>query len=78
MRCDFDRLPRTRFGAVAVRDIGRHLWISGTHGRTYFVKTVELIAKWKDAETACFDQITTALEQASDHSRKTDDRIAFY
>jgi hypothetical protein len=60
IRCDFDRLPRARFGAVAVRDIGWHLWIAGTPGLRYFVKTVALIAKEKDLGDAFFDQITTA------------------
>jgi hypothetical protein len=44
---------------VAVRDIGWHLWIAGTIGQRYFVKTVESIAKEKDVAEAFFDQITT-------------------
>ena len=63
-RCDFDRLPRARFGAVAVRDIGWHLWIAGTPGQEYFVKTVALIAKEKGVSEAFFDQITTAAWNA--------------
>jgi hypothetical protein len=45
---------------VAVRGIGQHLWIAGTIGQRYFVKTVELIAKEKDVAEAFFDQLTTA------------------
>jgi len=46
IRRDFDRLPRARLVAGAVRDIGRHLW-------------VEWIAKKKGVAEALFDQITT-------------------
>jgi hypothetical protein len=64
IRCDFDRRPRARFGTVAVRGIGWHLWIAGTLGRKYFVKAVELFAKEKDVAEAFFDQITTAAWNA--------------
>ena len=60
IRCDLDRLLRARFGVVAVRDIGRHLWIASTPGQRHFVKTVALIAKEKDLAETFFDQITTA------------------
>jgi len=63
IRCDFDRLPRARFGTVAVRDIGWHLWIAGTLEQRYFVKVVEWIAKEKDVAEAFFDQITTTVWQ---------------
>ena len=49
---------------MAVRDIGWHLWIAGTPGQKYFVKTVALIAKEKGASEAFFDQITTAAWNA--------------
>src|SRR5690349_15376575 len=61
IRCDFDRLLRGRFGAVAVKDIGRHLWIASTLGQRHFVETVALIAKEKDVAEAFFDQILQRL-----------------
>ena len=64
IRCDFDRRPRARFGAVAVRDIGWHLWIASTLGQRHFVKTVALIAEEKDVAETFFDQITTAAWNA--------------
>src|ERR1700736_4960421 len=30
IRCDFDRVPRARFGVAAFTDIRWHLWIAGT------------------------------------------------
>ena len=61
----FDRLPRTRLGAMEVRGIGRHLWIVGTLGQWRFVVIVELIAKGKSAAEAFFDQITTAAQRST-------------
>ena len=60
IRCDFDRLPRARFGTLAFKGIGWHLWIAGTLAQRCFVKTVELVAKEKDVAEALFDQITIA------------------
>src|ERR1035438_3210014 len=63
IRRDFDRLPRTHFGTVAVRDIGWHLWIAGTLEQRCFAQVVERIAKEKDVAEAFFDQITTTVWQ---------------
>ena len=60
IRCDFDRLLRTRFGAVAVGDIAWHLWVVGTAEQRCFLKTVTLIAKENDVAEVFFDQMTTA------------------
>ena len=53
--CDFGRLPRVRFGTVAVRDIGGRLWIVGTLRQKRFAVIVESIEKEEDVAEAFFD-----------------------